>query len=42
MHLFFDLLSDASLSTKIWSLLQLAFTIWMAVDAYHRGVDFFW
>lgn len=42
MHLFFDLLSDASLGTKIWSLLQLAFTIWMAVDAYHRRVDFFW
>ena len=42
MHLFLDLFSDASWGTKIWSLLQMAFTIWMAVDAYQRGVDYFW
>jgi hypothetical protein len=41
MHLF-QLLSDASWSTRIWSLLQIAFTVWMAVDAYRRSADFFW
>ncbi len=24
------------------SVIMLAFTLWMLVDAYHRGVDFFW
>ncbi|HEV8058227.1 MAG TPA: tetratricopeptide repeat protein [Gemmataceae bacterium] len=42
MHLFFELLGDASWSTRIWTSFQLAFTIWMAVDAYHRRVEPFW
>jgi hypothetical protein len=42
MHLFFELFNDASPGTKIWSLLQMAFTIWMAVDAYQRRVEPFW
>jgi len=42
MHFFFDLLNDAPLGTKFWTLLQMAFTIWMAVDAYQRRVEFFW
>jgi Uncharacterized protein conserved in bacteria containing a divergent form of TPR repeats len=42
MHLFFQLFTDASLGTKIWGLLQMAFTIWMAVDAYQRRAEFFW
>jgi hypothetical protein len=28
--------------TQVLSLLQLAFTIWMIVDAYHRGVETYW
>ncbi len=42
MHLFYQLLSDASWGTKLWSLLQMAFTVWMAVDAYRRSADYFW
>ena len=26
----------------VLSLIMLAFSLWMLVDAYHRGVDFFW
>jgi hypothetical protein len=26
----------------IFAAVQVAFTIWMLVDAYHRGVDYFW
>jgi len=28
--------------TQVLSLLQLAFTIWMMVDAYHRGAEVYW
>ncbi len=42
MYLFHELLSDASWGTRILSLLQIALTIWMAVDAYHRHVEPFW
>ena len=30
------------LAAQIIGLLQLAFTIWMMVDAYHRSVEQFW
>jgi hypothetical protein len=42
MHLVYQLLGDASWGTKVWTLLQLGMTIWMAVDAYQRGVELFW
>jgi hypothetical protein len=37
-----ELFVGASHLTQALSLLQLAFTIWMMVDAYHRGVETYW
>src|SRR5579859_4488154 len=42
MHLFWELFQDSPLVLQLLYLLQLAFTIWMAVDVYHRGVEQFW
>jgi hypothetical protein len=42
MHIFNELFLHGSYLTQILSLLQLAFTIWMLVDAYHRGVEMYW
>jgi hypothetical protein len=38
MHLLYSLVAEY----PILSAIMLAFTLWMLVDAYHRGVDFFW
>src|SRR5437868_1389105 len=37
MHLFWDLFQGSSFLLQVFYLLQLAFTIWMAVDVY-RGI----
>jgi hypothetical protein len=42
MHLFWDLFADSPLLLQGVYLLQLAFTIWMMVDAYRHGVEQFW
>jgi hypothetical protein len=42
MHLFWHLFGDAGPVGQVLGLLQLAFTIWMLVDAYQRGVEGFW
>src|SRR4051812_5187195 len=42
MHLLFQLFEESSLPLQGVYLLQLAFTIWMMVDAYHRGAEQFW
>jgi hypothetical protein len=42
MHLFWQLFADSPLALQALYLLQLAFTIWMAVDAYHRAGEQFW
>jgi hypothetical protein len=42
MHLFWQLFAGAPLLGQILGLLQLAFTVWMLVDAYQRGVELFW
>src|SRR5262249_58558461 len=42
MHMFLELFSDAPLVAKVLSMLQLGFTVWMAVDAYQRRVESFW
>lgn len=42
MHILQQLLLSESRLTQVLSLLQLAFTIWMMVDAYHRGVEVYW
>jgi hypothetical protein len=42
MHLFWQLFSDSPLVLQALYLLQLAFMIWMAVDAYHRGGEQYW
>src|SRR5437764_14710605 len=42
MHLFWELFADSPLLLKGVYLLQLAFTIWMAVDAYQRAGEQFW
>jgi hypothetical protein len=42
MHLFFQLFEDSPLLMQVFYLLQLAFTIWMAVDAYRGGGEQFW
>src|SRR2546425_5513101 len=42
MYFFWNLFSDAPLVLQVLTVLQLAFTIWMMVDAYHRHVDPFW
>src|SRR5687768_14054491 len=42
MHLFWQLFADSPLALQVVYLLQLGFTIWMAVDAYRRGAEGFW
>jgi hypothetical protein len=42
MHIFTELFSEAPLVAQVLTLLQLAFTVWMMVDAYHRRVESFW
>jgi hypothetical protein len=42
MYPIWNQLADASLLVQVLSLLQLAFTIWMLVDAYKRRVEYFW
>jgi hypothetical protein len=42
MYPIWNLLSDAPLLAQVLSLLQLAFTIWMMVDAYKRRVEPYW
>lgn len=42
MHFFTELFVDAPLAAQILGALQLAFTLWMFVDAYHRQVESFW
>src|SRR4051794_30857475 len=42
MHIFTELFGNASPLVQVAGILQLAFTIWMVVDAYHRGAEPFW
>lgn len=42
MNILWLLLGDSPLVVQVLSLLQLGFTIWMMVDAYHRGVEQYW
>jgi hypothetical protein len=42
MFFFFELLQESPLLLQAAYMLQLAFTIWMAVDAYQRGGEQFW
>ena len=42
MHLFWDLFHDSPFALQGLYLLQLAFTIWMAVDVYRGGAEQFW
>src|SRR5580704_12280019 len=42
MHLFWDIFQDSPLLMQGIYLLQVAFTIWMAVDAYQRAGEQFW
>jgi hypothetical protein len=42
MHLFFQLFEDSPLLMQVFYLLQIGFTIWMAVDAYRGGGEQFW
>jgi hypothetical protein len=42
MHLFRDLFAGAPHVGQVLGLLQLAFTVWMMVDAYQRRVEPFW
>jgi hypothetical protein len=42
MHIFWELFADSPLALKAVYLLQIAFTIWMMVDAYKQGVEQFW
>ena len=43
MHIFWDVFGgDAPLLWRLLSLCQVAFVIWMVVDAYHRHADPFW
>jgi hypothetical protein len=42
MHLFRDLFAGAPHVGQVLGLLQLAFTVWMVVDAYQRRVEPFW
>jgi hypothetical protein len=42
MHIFWQLFGEAPVLVQVLSALQLAFTIWMMVDAYHRQVEPFW
>jgi hypothetical protein len=42
MYFFWQLFEDAPRLAQALSALQLAFTIWMMIDAYGRGAEFFW
>jgi hypothetical protein len=42
MPIFHELFAGGSHLTQVLALLQLAFTVWMMVDAYQRGVETFW
>jgi hypothetical protein len=42
MPIFTELFADAPYLAQALSLLQLALTVWMMVDAYHRRVESFW
>ena len=42
MHIFWNLFQESSLLWQGVYLLQLAFTIWMAVDVYRGGAEQFW
>jgi len=42
MHLFWTLFQDSPLLLQVFYLLQLGFTIWMAVDVYRGGAEHFW
>lgn len=42
MELFWDLFSDSPAVLQVLYLAQLAFTVWMLVDAYQRGAEVFW
>ena len=42
MRFFLHYFSEAPLLAQVLGLLQLGFTIWMLVDAYHRRVEMFW
>jgi hypothetical protein len=42
MHLLYQLLADSPRALQVVYLLSLALTVWMLVDAYRRGADFFW
>jgi hypothetical protein len=42
MHVFQQFFTGESHLTQALGLLQLAFTIWMLVDAYHRSVEAWW
>jgi hypothetical protein len=42
MHFFMQFFSEAPLLAQILGFIQLSFTVWMMVDAYHRRVETFW
>jgi hypothetical protein len=42
MYYLHELFDESPLLLKAASVLSLAFTIWMLVDAYRRGVEFYW
>src|SRR3979409_1183115 len=42
MHVLCELFDGSPLLLQGFYLLQIAFTIWMAVDAYQRGGEQFW
>jgi hypothetical protein len=42
MHLFREFFVDAPLVAQGLGLIQMAFTVWMLVDAYQRRVEMFW
>jgi hypothetical protein len=42
MNIFWALFGDAPLVVQVISLVQMGFTIWMLVDAYHRHVEQYW
>src|SRR5262245_50129906 len=42
MHILQNLFGDSPFLMQVLGLLQLAFVIWMIVDAYQRGAEPFW
>lgn len=42
MHMFWELFQDSPILLRVVSLVQTGFTVWMVVDAYRRGAEFFW